>query len=225
MSHRTHARGAARVSVLALTGLVFAGALLWLFLSTAHAAPYVNPWWTNLSTSPESSLPYIANLGMSPEGVDVRTGELMWDHFLFRTPGMIRDNVFALRWRSMISGVTQMGRQMLPSFEITAQYVLLIPGSPNAPNGHRVDIRRPSGIVDGFMWNGAAYAATNTEVYDTLTTAIGGNYILTDKHGNAVNFDAQGASPGPRPARRAPPLRQGGSLAAGDTCGRARHAR
>jgi len=186
---------------LAIVGL-FVAAVLAVFMvqRAALAAPYANPFWVNNSGSPESALPSVANLAIVTEGkrcrsdscgrvrVDVRTGEFFWDHVLFRTPGLVQDNVFAIRWRSMIGGASQLGRQILPSWET---YVLLMPGTPNAPNGHRVDIRRPSGRVDAFMWNGAAYAGPG-DVFDTLTTNAGGNYVLTDKYGNSTTFDARG---------------------------------
>jgi hypothetical protein len=79
----------------------------------------------------------------------------------------------------MISGPSQFGNAMLPSWEITANYVVVNGGSPNAANGHYVEIRRPSGRVDQFWWNGSAYAAP-TGVFDALTT-VGGNYLLTGR--------------------------------------------
>ena len=110
----------------AIVALILVGAaLVSLFQERAHAAPYVNPFWANASPSQESAIDMVSGLAMTPEGVDARTGELMWDHFLFRTPGVVQDNVFAIRWRSMNGGSTQLGNQNLPSWEMTAQYVLL----------------------------------------------------------------------------------------------------
>ncbi len=192
---------------------VLSGICLGVFLYTeALAAPYVNPFWTNNSPSQESAICDVASRAMSCESakcgtgscgggcggcgkccdvtVDLRTGELFWDKVLFTMPGVIEDNVFAIRWRSMISGASQLGSGMLPGWETTANYVLLNAGAPNGPNGHRVDIRRPTGRVDAFMWNGSAYTAPS-DVFDALTT-VSGNYRLTDKWGNKVNFDAQG---------------------------------
>jgi len=178
----------------------------------AIAAPYVNPFWANNSPSQESAICEVASRAMACESakcgtgscgtgcagcgrccdvtVDVRTGELFWDKVLLTTPGVVEDNVFSIRWRSMIGGASQLGQGMLPSWETTAQYVLLNPGTPNGVNGHRVDIRRPSGRVDTFMWNGTAYTAPS-DVFDTLTT-VSGNYRLTDKWGNRIDFDARG---------------------------------
>ncbi|MFI5403787.1 MAG: hypothetical protein ACHQ1G_12690, partial [Planctomycetota bacterium] len=104
----------------ALLALVFCGVAisLW-FQLEARGAPYVNPFWANNSPSQESAIGMVAERAMVCESgdakaaggrlyVDVRTGELFYDLFLFDTPGVVEDNVFALRWRSMISGSTQM---------------------------------------------------------------------------------------------------------------------
>lgn len=145
--------------VAALTILLFVAAMLgFVFVRTAQAAPYVNPFWTNGSPSQESAIPEVAKLAMSPEGVDVRTGELFWDHFLFRTPGLLEDNVLAIRWRSMISGSSQLGRQVLPSWETTPNKVILNLSNPNGVNGHRVDVRR----LDAFMWINSMPCALRT---------------------------------------------------------------
>jgi len=169
----------------------------------AVAAPYTNPFWSNASSSAESAVPHVADLAMVQEGnkcrsdscgefrVDVRTGELFWDHFMFDTRGVEGDHVFALRWRSMISGSTQVGRQMLPSWETTVKYVVLVPLNPTGNGGHRVDVRRPSGRIDAFTWNGTAYVAPSG-VFDTLTTNGSGNYVLTTKQGFSKTFDANG---------------------------------
>jgi len=187
---------------LALLTLLFCGvAISVAFQLRAQAAPYVNPFWTNGSSSQESAIDMVADRAIVCESgnakaagsrlsVDVRTGELFYDLFLFSTPGVVEDNVFALRWRSMISGSTQMGNGMIGSWETTANYVLLNAGAPNGPSGHRVDIRRPSGRVDAFLWNGTAYVAP-ADVFDTLTT-VSGLYRLTDKWGNRIDFDTRG---------------------------------
>ncbi|MHC4163704.1 MAG: hypothetical protein ACYSUM_16375, partial [Planctomycetota bacterium] len=116
---------------LALMGLLGGAVFLTFFLSRAAlATPYANPFWFNNSPSQESALCDVQKLAMSCESqrcgvqccdvtVDVRTGELFWDKVLFRTPGVLEDNVFAIRWRSMISGSSQLGTQILPSWEMT----------------------------------------------------------------------------------------------------------
>jgi len=178
----------------------------------ALAAPYTDPFWTNNSPSQESAICDVASRAMACESskcgtgscgggcggcgkccdvtVDVRTGELFWDKVLFKMPGVVEDNVFAIRWRSMISGASQLGSGMLPSWETTAQYVLLNAGNPTGANGHAYDIRRPTGRADRFTWNGTAYASP-ADVFDTFTL-VSGNGRLTDKWGNRIDFDAQG---------------------------------
>jgi hypothetical protein len=106
---------------LALLTLIFCGvALSVLFYRDAQAAPYVNPFWTNASPSQESAIDMVADRAIICESgdataaggrlsIDLRTGEVFYDLFLFDTPGVVEDNVFALRWRSMISGSSQLG--------------------------------------------------------------------------------------------------------------------
>ncbi len=173
------------------TLLVLGLALTLTLVQRAESAPYANPFWGNASASPESAIGSVANLAISPEGVDMRTGELFWDHFLFRTPGVRGDLSFAFRWRSMINGSSQMGRQILPSFETTSQYVVINQQNRNGPGGHAVDIRRPSGRTDRFLFNRAGYTAP-ADVFDVLTAGPGGTYILTDKWQRLIKFNVQG---------------------------------
>jgi hypothetical protein len=185
MSHLIPSSRTGKVCALLVLILV-GGALTTLMHQRAEAAPYVNPFWANNSPSPESAIKMVSDLAMSPEGVDVRTGEMMWDHFLFKTPGVLADNIFAIRWRSMISGSSQLGNQILPSWEMTAQYIVINQQNPNAPGGHRVDIRHPTGRIDPFMWNGAAYVPPPETPEDEVTGAPGG-YTWTDKWDDLVH--------------------------------------
>ena len=105
---------------------VLALGLVWWNARPARGAPYVNPFWANGSPSQESAIATVANRAMSPEGVDLRTGELFWNHYLFRTPGVVGDMVFSFTWRSMITGSSQLGNGIVPNWEVTAQYVLLL---------------------------------------------------------------------------------------------------
>ena len=173
-----------------LLAVVVSACLALFFAQRAQAAAYVNPFWANVSASQESAISMVSERAMSPEGVDLRTGELFWNHYLLRTPGVIDDLVFSFTWRSMIAGSSQLGNGIIPNWEVTANYVLLLPGTPNAANGHAVDIRRGTGRIDRFMWNGALYVAPG-DVFDTLTIP-GATYVLTDKWGNVENFNANG---------------------------------
>jgi hypothetical protein len=185
------------VGVLAIVGA-------FMIQRAALASVYSSPFWTNSSASVESAVPSVAELAMVTESsrcrsdscgdirVDARTGELFWDFTLFTTPGLLGDNAYAIRWRSMISGASQLGRQILPNWETTANYVIVNVGDPSAANGHYVEIRRGSGRVDVYWWNGSSYTKP-TNVYDALTIHGGtGNYLLTDKFGGSLLFDANG---------------------------------
>ena len=81
----TH-RGVVTIAVLALLPL------LMLLPGRAEGSSYANPWWSNNSASPESAIGLVASRAMSPEGVDLRTGEWIYDHELFTTPGLVADN-------------------------------------------------------------------------------------------------------------------------------------
>jgi RHS repeat-associated protein len=180
---------------LALLTLLAAGIVVSVALMhEAQAAPYVNPFWTNTSPSIESALDYKAALAMTPEGVDARTGELFWDYELFRTPGYVEDNIFAIRWRSMLAGTTQLGNGILSSWETTAKKNIVDPHNPNGAGGHDVDIRRPSGRVDKYIWNGTAYQAADPEVLSTLVLVPGGlgSYTPSANGKNKVILDANG---------------------------------
>ena len=188
--------GRVLIYILPLTLAVLAFAI---WPASAPGGTYVNPFWTQNSTSPEcgscSGCGCPKPSEWSPEGVSYRTGELKLDHFLFSTPGVLGSHAFALRWRSMNGGVSQLGRGVLPSWETTANKIILISGNPNGPSGHAVQIRRPIGVIDEFLWDGTAYGPNScfsSEVSDTLTTNGSGNYVLTDKHGNSLTFDSLG---------------------------------
>ena len=49
-------------------------------------------------------------------GVSTLTGEVVEDRFLFSFPVLGDDFVVSLRWRSMVSGNTQFGQGVIPSF-------------------------------------------------------------------------------------------------------------
>ncbi len=169
--------------------------------SIASAAPYQNPFWTNGSPSHESALIGNARRSRVLEGalckkgcgkieVDPRTGELFVSLPFFSAPGLNRSVNFGLTWRSMVNGRTQLGQGMLPSWEWTANKVVLNPVNPNGPNGHNVEIRTPSGRIDVYAWNGAAYAAANADVLSQLAIA-GAGWTRTDDLGS-ITFAANG---------------------------------
>ncbi len=190
----------------ALAGLfVIAVLVVFVVQGRALASPYATPFWGTTSASPESALCQVSTLSRVSEGadygacksgsgcaapcdgvvIDVRTGELMVDFTLFTTPGLVGDNMFSVRWRSMLSGASQFGRQALPSWETTAEYVVLNSSDPNANGGHKLLVRRPSGRIDTFGWNGTGYDSP-PDALETLSKNVGGAYVLTDKWGRSL---------------------------------------
>ena len=158
---------------------------------------YSDPFWTPPSNSECSAC---SGCGcpsapeFTPEGVSARTGELVLDIPVFTFPGLEGPTVFSLRYRSMIDGSTQAGNRMVPSWEMSAEYVVINSGNPTASGGHEVWIRRSTGVADIFAWDGSAYYPDSCLVTDTLTVNGGGNYVLEDKYGATVLFDSQGMS-------------------------------
>jgi len=122
----------------------------------------------------------------------VRTGELFVDLNLFRTPGVLGGNVFALRWRSEVSGLTQTGLGMLPSWEHTVEKVILNSQNPEGNGGHEVRWRRPDGLLVTYDWDGTAYSTLDCSIHDTLSKNGSGNYVITGKWGATKLFDANG---------------------------------
>ena len=163
----------------------------------SHAANYADPYWDNDSTSQEcgacSGCGCPRPAEWSPEGVSYRTGELVWDHHVLSFPGVLGNFSISLRWRSMINGTTQLGNSVLPSWETTAEYIEIDSIDPDSDGGHKVLVRRPTGRIDEFTWNGTAYDSDSCAITDDLTTDGGtGDYILTDKYGNEIQFDSNG---------------------------------
>ena len=157
-------RQVGRVLVVVLPLLALAVFLL-LPPPPAQGAPFANPFWQNLSPSPECSCTDCPCDG-PPEfvgDVSVRTGELVRDFALFSTPGLVDSNVFSVRHRSMNAGATQLGARMLPSWERTLNQI-----SPTT-----IEIRHPSGVIDQYVFNGVAWVPQGCNITDTLTP-VGG---------------------------------------------------
>ena len=160
---------------------------------SAYATAYANPFWAQNTTAPDC-------LGAggcggapvwSPEGVNYHSGELAVDFPLFIDMSHAGTKPISLRWRSMVSGSTQMGTGMLPSWETTAKKVIVNQGNPNSAYGHYVDVRLPSGAIPRYDWLGSAYSAATCGDHNVLTTSSG-NYVLTNKWGDVTNFDSRG---------------------------------
>ena len=176
-------------------------ALIAFFALSRHGAegsgsPYSDPFWDNTSTVDTCSA--CGGCGCpsaptsSPEGVDVRSGELFVDHPILTFPGRVSSLNLSIRWRSMIDGVTQMGAGAIGSWETTAEKVILDENDPDGDGGHEVLIRNASGEINVFDWDGTSYSAATCLVTDTLTTDTNGDYLLTSKTGETLLFDSNG---------------------------------
>ncbi len=176
-------------------------ALVALFALTRHGAegsgsPYADPFWDNTSTV--SACSACGGCGCpsaptsSPEGVDVRSGELFVDHAILTFPGRVSSLNLSVRWRSMIDGVTQMGAGAIGSWETTAEKVILDENDPDGDGGHEVRIRHSSGEINVFGWDAVSYSPETCLVTDTLTTDTNGDYLLTSKTGETILFDSNG---------------------------------
>jgi len=199
--------------------LALGAALTLLFVREARANAATGPWWGSGSgESPVGGTAGLEVVGISSQpicppnpavsvGVNARTGELIFDVPLWAYPtlrggggGGDGDGALvagvgeaSLRFRSFVGAGSQFGcgGAGLASWENTAQYVVLNAGDPNGVNGHAVDLRRFTGRIDRFMWNGTAYVAP-AGVSNALVKLGSGVYELTDKFGNRLTFDSQG---------------------------------
>ena len=93
--------------------------ILFVLPQPSARASYTDPYWDQNSTSPECICDNCGCEGpseWSPEGVSWRTGALRVAFRLFDTPSKEGSNLFSLIWRSDLSGGTQFGRGMVPSF-------------------------------------------------------------------------------------------------------------
>ena len=107
-------------------------------------------------------------------------------------PGVLGTEGMGVMWRSYLSGVTQVGRGAILSFENTVEKEILISGNPNGNGGHQVIWRKPSGLAVVFDWDGSDYSTSDCSVKETLTTTGSGAYLLTGKYDDTMLFDANG---------------------------------
>ena len=162
--------------------LVVLGAFLLLPQQPARAS-YSSPFWTNTSASPECVCDKCACEAPAERlhGVSVRTLDFAWNHFLFRMPGRVDDVVFALQWQSRISGQTEFGNGMLPSFMWSIE-----------DRDTEAWVRRPDGLIVVYEWDGNEWSTADCNVHDTLTVDQNDHFVLTDDWGNYRVFDAAG---------------------------------
>lgn len=118
---RRFVAGMTRMPFLVVVGLalVAVGVVLALRPRPAAASTYVNPWWTVTASVQEKAC---SNCGCEAPGaivepgVSVLTGELILDLPITSDPTMLGTMPLALRWRSMISGCTEFGNGVIPSW-------------------------------------------------------------------------------------------------------------
>src|SRR5438552_12745845 len=110
---------------LAVAGVLLAFLALAVLPRRALASSYTDPFWSNNSSAMETACvpcpcggPTLIEEATSASGasaaVDTHSGELHVTLPLFAMPGMIEDTVFSIRWRSMVSGNSQLGAAVLP---------------------------------------------------------------------------------------------------------------
>ncbi len=160
----------------------------------SEASTYTDPFWTNSSPSPEclcADCPCERPSEWSPEGVSLRTGDFVFDHTILDMPGRGGPLVLGFRWRAMVDGASQLGNGILPSWEITVEYVELDAQNPWGNGGNQALVRRPSGLVSVYDWTGSAYVAQDCQNYDALVL-VSNLYVLTDKWGNSWYFNSDG---------------------------------
>ena len=162
----------------------------------AAGATYTDPFWTNNASSPECVACYGCGCPRPPEwspnGVSYRTGELSRAFALFTIPTRTGSRSFGFRWRSEISGSTQLGKSVLPDWEHTLEVNILNPGDPNGNGGHEVIWRTPEGLEITFDYDGSAYSTQDCAVHTDLSVNGSGQYVLTTKYQHEYLFDTNG---------------------------------
>jgi hypothetical protein len=158
----------------------------------AMGGTYTTPYWTNTGSVLECACdasccekPPV----FSPEGDSHLDGHLQQTFFLFDTPGRVSRHAFGLTWSARISGVTQMGRSVLPSWEHTLQT-----DATETP----VYWRRPDGLAVTFTKSGSTWSTADCNVHWTLAKNGSGRFVLTSLQKRKITFDASLMSPGHR---------------------------
>jgi RHS repeat-associated protein len=150
----------------------------------AVGGTYSNPRWTNTASVIECicdssccEKPPI----FSPEGVSYLDGHLQQEFEIGTAPGRAGGFSFSLLYSSRISGTTQLGVSILPSWEHTLE-----------TNGDETPVtwRLPTGQVATFTLSGGTYSSSDCGVHWTLTKNGSGRFVLTSKHGRKLTFDA-----------------------------------
>ena len=151
-------------------GLLALAVLLGVRQRPAVAATFSSPFWTFTGAVQPKAC---ANCGCempSPfvlPGVSVLTGGLVQDFPIASSPTMLGSFGITLRWRSEISGATDFGLGIVPTFMTTVEETIINVGNPMANGGHTALVRLGSGGTVSFTWNGSAYTTADCCFRDT----------------------------------------------------------
>ncbi len=194
---RKFVAGMARMPILLVVSLaVMAVGLVLAFRpAPAQAATYASPWWVVTAGTQEKVCAGCGCEMPSPivePGVSVLTGELVLDIPFASTQTMLGTQTLAVRARGMITGGTEFGLGMIPSWMTTVQETIHNVGNPLANGGHSALVRLPTGVTVNFIWGGSAYGTSDCCFHDTLSKNGSGRYVLTALDGSTKLFDANG---------------------------------
>jgi hypothetical protein len=194
---RKFVAGMARMPILLVVSLaVMAVGLVLAFRpAPAQAATYASPWWVVTAGTQEKVCAGCGCEMPSPivePGVSVLTGELVLDIPFASTQTMLGTQTLGVRVRGMISGGTEFGLGMIPSWMTTVQETIHNVGNPLANGGHSALVRLPTGVTVNFIWGGSAYGTSDCCFHDTLSKNGSGRYVLTALDGSTKLFDANG---------------------------------
>ena len=133
---------------LVLIAVLAIGAVTLVLMRPAQAAPFANQLWINNSPAQECIGCSGCGCGgpvYTEENVNPVTGQHHVDIALFSKRTRLGVTPFSVRWMSMISGQSQFGNAVIPSWEVTAEKMIVNSGSPNSPHGHYFRVDLPSG--------------------------------------------------------------------------------
>ena len=182
--------GMARMPIVVVLGLALLalGVVFTFRPRPASATPvsYSSPFWTVTAAGglQEKDCP---NCGGAPSpfvppGVSVLTGELVKDFHIASTPTLLGSFPISLRWRSGISGGTDFGLGIIPSFMTTVE---------ETNGGANVTVRLPSGIAVEFTLSSGVYSTTDC-CYRSTLTKNSGVFRITNPDGSLIDLDNNG---------------------------------
>ncbi len=167
--------------------LVAVGIVLLLQPQPARAGVvYASPFWTVTAGVQEKACQTCGcemPSAIVEPGVSVLTGELVLSIPITSSPTMLGSMPIGLVARSMISGGTEFGLGMIPSWMTTVE---------ETGGGTGATVRLPSGGVVFFTLSGGTYSSSDCCFHDTLTKNGAGRFVLTALDGSTRLMDANG---------------------------------